>query len=296
MSQFAPESLVPTQHVAITADTPCRKCGYNLRGLGSDGLCPECGTPIAVSISGDLLRYCEPAWVQRLARGARLIIAGVAVIILGAIASVVIGAVSGIRGTSPAILSALAGFAGNALIVIGSWLVTSPDPSGIGEDKYGTARRIIRITLLIGVINTFINLPGQFVALPPTVASVVKLIGGLAGIIGVIGFIAQLHYFEKLGERIPDAQLSSRANFLKKALPACYLAIILGGIAIALLAHAGTPPAGFACFLGLVGIAALVLGIIYLLMIEKFSKCFREQATMAEWNWACGTAGGDIAR
>ena len=31
-------------------DAPCAQCNYNLRGLRSDGKCPECGTPIWVSL------------------------------------------------------------------------------------------------------------------------------------------------------------------------------------------------------------------------------------------------------
>src|SRR5688500_13104102 len=33
----------------IQSDTPCHACGYNLRGLATDGACPECGTDIAYS-------------------------------------------------------------------------------------------------------------------------------------------------------------------------------------------------------------------------------------------------------
>ncbi len=36
----------------IQIDWPCTKCGYNVRGLPSGGLCPECGTPVSSSIIG----------------------------------------------------------------------------------------------------------------------------------------------------------------------------------------------------------------------------------------------------
>lgn len=31
----------------------CIKCGYNLHGLKSDGVCPECGLSVAESLKGD---------------------------------------------------------------------------------------------------------------------------------------------------------------------------------------------------------------------------------------------------
>ena len=36
---------------AIEQDVKCRECGYNLRGLGSTGTCPECGGAISFSLT-----------------------------------------------------------------------------------------------------------------------------------------------------------------------------------------------------------------------------------------------------
>jgi len=294
MSQFVPEDFAPSQPTIVTADTPCRKCGYNLRGLSPGSLCPECGTPIAVSVSGDLLQFCEPTWVRLLARGTKLIVAGVMVIFLGLI-SFMIAAIA-LRISIPQVMLffALTLLAAYTMIVIGSWWLTTPDPSGIGEDRYGTARKIIRIALVIGVGNAIISLPANLTALPPVIAQALALIGELVSVIGLVGLIAQLQYFEKLGERIPDRQLSARARFLKGALPACCLVIIGNSIIVHLLAGNGTPPngagTGVGCFMGLVAIAALIFALMYLLMIDKFGKRFKEQAFLAARNWAAHVA------
>src|SRR5262245_50051536 len=60
----------------VAADTPCRKCNYNLRGLDPDSRCPECGTPVGLSLKGDLLRYSHPQWLGTIRRGATFIIIG----------------------------------------------------------------------------------------------------------------------------------------------------------------------------------------------------------------------------
>lgn len=34
----------------ISADTPCQRCSYNLRGLSSEGRCPECGQAVGETL------------------------------------------------------------------------------------------------------------------------------------------------------------------------------------------------------------------------------------------------------
>ena len=53
----------------IVADLQCIQCGYNLRGLATDKLCPECGTPIERSRRGDLLNDADPDWLKKLRLG-----------------------------------------------------------------------------------------------------------------------------------------------------------------------------------------------------------------------------------
>ncbi len=72
------ELPVPYAGQFIDADVVCRCCSYNLRGLYPEGRCPECGTPVGISLQGDLLRFAEPAWVEILARGIRFILWGIA--------------------------------------------------------------------------------------------------------------------------------------------------------------------------------------------------------------------------
>jgi hypothetical protein len=54
----------PQSPQPIKYDLPCPRCGYNLRGLIPDGLCPECGQAIALALRENLLRYADPDWVR----------------------------------------------------------------------------------------------------------------------------------------------------------------------------------------------------------------------------------------
>src|ERR1041385_4800198 len=91
----------------VEKDLACRKCGYNLRGLMTDGRCPECGTAVGLSVMGDLLRFSDPNWVDTLGRGVKLIIAGVAVLILGGVLSV---AAAMVLGPAPLVVVVLGGW------------------------------------------------------------------------------------------------------------------------------------------------------------------------------------------
>ena len=69
------------EHGNIAEDLECRGCGYNLQGRSPspdpENVCPECSMPIARSIRGDELRFCDPAWVSRIVRGLKLILISV---------------------------------------------------------------------------------------------------------------------------------------------------------------------------------------------------------------------------
>ncbi|MCH8859402.1 MAG: hypothetical protein IID54_07490, partial [Proteobacteria bacterium] len=89
----------------LIEDVPCRRCGYNLRSLPADGKCPECGSAVAISIHGFYLRFAPPAWVRRLALGAKLLVVSVITTIVGWVAlmaiAVVVALLLGPTGAGP---------------------------------------------------------------------------------------------------------------------------------------------------------------------------------------------------
>ena len=269
---------------AISTDVVCRRCGYNLRGLPPAGRCPECATPIGLSTSGDLLRFADPEWVDKLARGIRYILWGLVIAVLLRILGGVIAQL-----TEPLIGEAL-GFLGGLLGLYGAWLLTEPDPSGIGEDRYASARRVIRVTLLVGVAANVLHAPVRANAVTGPVAIVLTVIASLASLTSVVGEFAKLVYLEKLALRIPEPKYAARARFLRWGYGGTLAIVIAVGALFAVFAlMAGARGSvvfgGAGCIMAISALLLFVFFLMYLLLLYRMGRAFQEQARIARATW-----------
>jgi hypothetical protein len=115
----------------VIDDLPCRSCGYNLRTLATSGVCPECATPIAASLRSERLREADPNWLRQMHTGCKLEYWGIWTAWISYIT------LQAFR-FEPIRTLALPGALG--VVALGTWMLASPDPSGIGEDRYGRLR------------------------------------------------------------------------------------------------------------------------------------------------------------
>jgi hypothetical protein len=274
--------LGPTTSGPIANDVTCRKCSYNLRGLTADGRCPECGTAVGFSLQGDLLRFCDPNWVDTLRRGTAVFIGGVAFMFLGLLGILFLVPMAIMPPLTVIQVCLIAILIGYILSTIGWWFLTQPDPSGLGEDKYGTSRKIIRICLIVGVVQSGFAVMANFVTMEDTLLMLLGVFSLISMVVADIGLIAQLYYLERLALRIPDNLLSARAHFLMYALGISYA--LFQGInhAVRVLGIQEK----FTCFNFLLVIVVLIFFVMYLLMVEKMGKRFKEQAEIARRSWA----------
>ena len=83
-----PDALAETD-TRVADDLECMQCGYNLRTLPVDGLCPECAAPVQFSREGYYLRSAPVEWLRKLKGGLSLIIIA---ILLSALGGVAVGA------------------------------------------------------------------------------------------------------------------------------------------------------------------------------------------------------------
>ncbi|MGH7132186.1 MAG: hypothetical protein ACREJO_09610 [Phycisphaerales bacterium] len=135
----------------VDFDLACLSCGYSLRGLDRLSSCPECGSAVARSLMGDLLRFSSPQYVATLKLGALIII----IATLGEV-------VAGVAGIGLAIAFPTAGQLGSQMLSVaaslalltGWWLLATTDPAQEGRDESITARRILRIALAVQVFCT----------------------------------------------------------------------------------------------------------------------------------------------
>lgn len=114
-------TLPSTAEPGITR--PCLRCGYDLRGLGDRGNCPECGLAVALSaVPGDELRHAPPRWLASLAWGTGLVMAAmVFAVVAGRLVGPRLGVVSIEAYVSMQVSLAL-------VFAAGVWLLTRPQP------------------------------------------------------------------------------------------------------------------------------------------------------------------------
>jgi predicted RNA-binding Zn-ribbon protein involved in translation (DUF1610 family) len=215
---FAPGAPFDPEAEPFTVqDRVCLSCGYSLSGLRSDRDCPECGTPIARSLQGNLLRFSSPAYVKSLHTG--IVLAEVGTISIVFVLMVHFGlmyaADEGLLRQSVAEFGAeLISLCASAVSFAGWWMFSAPDPSQLGHDTAIGARKLLRISLgveaaiALGTFATSFFLP---VALSGG-GEVSNALAAVGGLFWLFRFFTSLHYMRTVALRLPDANLYQHAG------------------------------------------------------------------------------------
>jgi len=195
---------------AATDVAACLRCGYALRGLAPDGMCPECGTPIERSLRGNFLVYSDPAYVRWLHAGSVLIEAALAarVLLIGALLAAQVAA--GATGWSSAPLEGawkLGNLGASAAALAGWWALSAPDPAFLGAGAGSRARVVVRWVVCITAGMSILDLIVQVAPLSAglSVSTQARVLVWLAVLVG--GFLAEMLYIQWLTRRLPDRRL-----------------------------------------------------------------------------------------
>ena len=203
----------------------CIRCGYNLRGLASDGQCPECGTPIERSRRGNILAAADSAWLAGLCRGLTLVIAAVAVHSAGLLL--------GFLDIAPLVdrevaIEAVRRGVSAVLLLAGVVLLTSLDPRLTLAEHPVVLRKVAR-----GIATAALLLYILTLSLAPTAPGVL-LAGGFKWSLTAL-FIAAIVsaslYLARLAERIPDEELASSTRSTARKF-AVTMPVVLVSIAV----------------------------------------------------------------
>lgn len=281
----------------IDEDRPCIGCGYNLRGLSPNSRCPECATPIAQSIRGNLLKYSDPQWLERLRFGASLKLWNILV-------SILVGFGSGLLiafGFTQSIMF-LVGFIAGALGLWASFAITTQEPRIALEEDTISLRKIVRFCASIAFLGSFL----QVVQRGPQWETLIVVLGGLLSLVGVVAMFGEFVYFRRFAYRVPDPKLAKSTTILMWGFPTCtVLATIMalvatsGGFSTTGMTTAspstvgpngtnvaGQPgPAMAGVFLGAIGCVGAVLYLVFFLwyvrLLTRYKNVFKQAAEEA---------------
>jgi len=241
----------------ISTHPPCVKCGYDLKGLPEDGVCPECGEAVRNSLSIELLGHLPAEQLRALRRGAGYVQWGVVVfgvsVPLAFMRPAVLPTGAGWVG---AILPVVAHVASVVLTAIGWWILTEPrGPWWTGAvRKRGNLIRMLTITVvLMDTLRGVLMLAGGD-AFP--LGAYRNVMGGdpwriantgaffIAGLSGLARFFLSTNLILDYAKRMPSTQLAKQARSARVAVP------VLGIVGAALCGIG--PVIAWALYLGLI--------------------------------------------
>ena len=259
----SPTTLRPYE---LKASTPCRACGYDLRGQRSDGRCPECGTPIEATLR-DALEFAPPAHIHRLALGATVKLWGVAAALL---CFLVVG-----MGWSHGVAMWMRAVVG-LVWVLAMWLLTTPDPSPAEAGNALTGRTLLRATYapMFGLLLLWWLVGSDLMRAAPRPAAAAAAGVLLLGALVEIGL--EFKYLGRLGVRLGDPLLALRTRVVMWG-----FTISLGLCGLAALPLSGVHRPGgrvgtLGCFGSLGWVGLLIFTFTWVLLLLRYRFCLND--------------------
>lgn len=208
-----------TEH--ISKNIPCMDCGYNLRSLGPDGCCPECGRAIAESLRAERLLFADRRWLETIHAGATRVAMSCAGLLIPLLFWTVIMILGLAKGTGLGILGARTG-ATRVLVgavnlwtlvceislVIGSWRITAPEPA----DPKGATNSFARLMPRLGTLIILSSILYALLSRALGLSTYLALFGVLLVIVGCCAHLSNL--FIRIPNQIAVRRLRLRAWFL----------------------------------------------------------------------------------
>jgi hypothetical protein len=246
----------------ITNDWLCGKCGYNLKGLRSGGVCPECGTPMGRADSARLRDNLSDAPLFYLRR----IEGGLLLMILGSVGGAVV-----LYLLSISQLKALLLIMAACTWWLGVFIVTAPRVSGpnAARDMFLESPRLRMINRSVQAAWIVVGIGWLGIAQQAAWFQTGFIImAAVLPIVGLLGLIPLSAHLSSLADWAGHTALGDRFRATAWVLAACGIVATLG-IAIGLLIPvlAGFLTLAVSAAILLVGLAQLAF-LIWLLQLS----------------------------
>ncbi len=267
----------------IDQDCACVSCGYNLRGLDPDRVCPECATPISRSIRGDYLRFSDPKWVGTLARGMNWIVFGfISACALGIGMELVLDQnVTTGNSHLDTLGESLLVLAFQLVFVKGFWHLTEREPFWKSAESALSARRVIRLTLLASLALVPMGYLTDYFH---------EVNGTAVFFVGIVGVSAVYKHIISLVRRLPNRSLEWGIRWLVTGIGVLFAFAFLSLLLSVLWDHFSLDNIkmyismvvmmlmllGFA----LLGIWTMVLAVWFQIALHKAARQAREKAAL----------------
>lgn len=228
----------------VLVDAPCTNCGYSLRGLMTDSVCPECAHPVRLSLERRRLGLASAEYLAALQLGSGTLLLGlILAIAFGGISALQFTTLGTFRYSVPLVVWPTLDMFAALFVAVGIWKLTIDDPGLPAHDQArGNARTLRAAAIALPIVHALrlfvatltIAPVAPALVLPVPLLDAVALMLRFMFVSGAWLFIATglCNLIRWFAARLPDPALFSNARSSGRILPFILIPAALGSVCL----------------------------------------------------------------